>query len=522
MKVLTAQQMQAVDRRAIFEIGIPGVVLMENAGRGVVEAIMARYHAHQPMGAIVLAGKGNNGGDGYVVARLLQDRGWSVTTVVLAERSSIAGDAVVNLNALDKCGGEIVFAPDEKSLQNVLSQLSPTGVLVDALFGTGLSKAVMGHYAQAIAWLNQRCEPVVAVDIPSGVDASTGRLPGECVQAEVTITFAFPKIGQVSYPGAGLVGELVTVDIGIPTIVAEQAAAECELLDDAIAASLLPQRDSDGHKGRFGHLLVVAGSTGKGGAAIMAAQSGLRGGAGLVTLACPQSVQPVLAGQLIEVMTAPLEDFGGEVSLQAYEAIVALCADKQALAIGPGIGLGDEPKALARRLLQDTTLPLVIDADGLSAIEGHLEILARRQGATVLTPHPGEMARLCGVTSEAVQQDRYTLARDFAVEHKVVLVLKGARTLIACPDGQVYVNPCGHAGMASGGMGDVLTGLVGSLLAQGLEAFNAAALAVYLHGFAADRLLGQFGDAGLLATDLMRELPAARRALIWGGRDADC
>jgi NAD(P)H-hydrate epimerase len=273
-------------------------------------------------------------------------------------------------------------------------------------------------------------------------------------------------------------------------------------------------RSSDGHKGTFGHLLVVAGSTGKCGAAVMAAESGLRGGAGLVTLACPHSVQPAIASRLTEVMTVPMADFKGEISLQAFDRLLALAEGKQALAVGPGLGLGEETGALIRRLVNDSDLPMVIDADGLTALCGHLHILDHQTERTiVLTPHPGEMARLTGLSTLEIQADRFSVARDFAVRHRVVLVLKGARTLTASPDGKVYINTTGHAGLASGGMGDVLTGLIGSLLAQGLSALNAAALGVYLHGLAADQLLATFGDAGLLATDVMFEIPAARQAL---------
>lgn len=514
MKALTAAQMREVDRRTIDEIGIPGVVLMENAGRGVAEEIIQRFSPTCAACALILAGKGNNGGDGYVIARHLMNKGWDVKTLVLAEREAIKGDAAVNLFALEKCGGQIDFVSDNDTLKTSFSAINKITVLVDALFGTGLTKPAQGLYLQAIEWLNRQTSPVVAVDISSGVDASTGQLLGTAVNADLTVSFAFAKIGQVSYPGAGLAGELVVVDIGVPEQVAEQTSADCLLIDAAEGKLLLPVRSQNGHKGTFGHLLVVAGSTGKGGAAVMAAESGLRGGAGLVTLACPQSAQPILASQLTEVMTVPLVDFKGELSLQALDDLQALTEGKQALAIGPGLGLGEEVGGLIRRIVQDSDLPMVIDADGLTALCGHMHVFERQtERQLVLTPHPGEMARLTGLSIAEVQADRFTVARDFAVRHRVVLILKGARTLIASPDGRVHVNSSGHAGLASGGMGDVLTGLVGSFLAQGLAALDAATLGVYLHGLAADRLLSTFGDAGLLATDVMCELPAARQAL---------
>lgn len=514
MKVLTAEQMQEIDRKTIDDIGIPGVVLMENAGRSAAAEIIQRFSLTGSPRALILAGKGNNGGDGYVIARHLLNKGWDVQTLVLAERAAIKGDAAVNLLILENCGGRVTFTPSEQGLETSLAELGEFSVLVDALFGTGLAKPVEGLYLKAVEWLNKQSVPVVAVDIPSGIDASTGRVPGAAVNATLTVSFAFPKVGQLSYPGNGLVGELVTVDIGIPEKIAAQASANCLLVDAAEARRWLPVRSSDGHKGTFGHLLVVAGSTGKCGAAVMAAESGLRGGAGLVTLACPHSVQPAIASRLTEVMTVPMADFKGEISLQAFDRLLALAEGKQALAVGPGLGLGEETGALIRRLVNDSDLPMVIDADGLTALCGHLHILDHQtERAIVLTPHPGEMARLTGLSTLEIQADRFSVARDFAVRHRVVLVLKGARTLTASPDGKVYINTTGHAGLASGGMGDVLTGLIGSLLAQGLSALNAAALGVYLHGLAADQLLATFGDAGLLATDVMFEIPAARQAL---------
>lgn len=515
MKVLTAKQMQTLDRRAIDEIGIPGVVLMENAGRIVAEEIISRYSSGNAQYALVLAGKGNNGGDGFVIARHLLDNDWAVLTLVFADAEAIVGDAAVNLNALKNCGGEVLFVTSEEEFDAFADDADDYSVVVDALFGTGLTKMVEGIFLDAIGWINCQVCPVVAVDIPSGIDGSNGRILGDVVNADVTVSFAFPKIGQVSFPGARHVGELVVADIGIPKQLAYETDAECLLIDEQEARLLLPVRSKDGHKGNFGHLLVLAGSTGKCGAAVMAAQAGLRGGAGLVTLACPQSIQPTIAAKVTEVMTAPLTDSSGKVSRQALADLQQLSEGKQALAIGPGIGQRVDVVDLVRSLIQETSLPMIIDADGLNALSDDIEILSAQAGHdVVLTPHPGEMSRLTGLSVAEIQSNRFDVARDFAVAHKVVLVLKGARTLVAAPDGSVHVNTSGHAGMASGGMGDVLTGLIGSLLAQGLPAKDAATLGVFLHGLAADRLLEDFGDAGLLATDVIYELPAARQALL--------
>jgi len=515
MKLLTAAAMQELDRRTITEVGLPGVVLMENAGRGVAETLLARFAELFPGPVLILCGRGNNGGDGFVVARHLREAGWQVSTVLLAERHQVSGDAATMLQVYERCGGAVSVAPDEAALCAALAQAGGWQLAVDALLGTGASRAPDGYLAVAIDWLNRKGLPVVAVDLPSGVDAASGRVPGAAVRAALTVTFAFPKVGLCSYPGAGYAGEIITVPIGMPLSITATAPGDCLLVDGEAARTLLPSRPTDGHKGTFGHLLVVAGALGKSGAAVMTATAGLRAGAGLVTLACPANVQSVAAAQLVEVMTAPLTEVGGAVSLQAMEELLELSSGKQAVALGPGLGTAEESCALMRRFLKETPLPVVVDADGINALAGHPEVLAQRRGRpTVLTPHPGEMARLCAQSASAIQSDRFCTARDFALAHGVVLVLKGARTVTACPDGRVYLNGSGHAGMASGGMGDVLTGLIGGLLAQGMEPGSAAALGVYLHGLAGDRLRLQHGDAGLLATDLLHELPASRQSLL--------
>ncbi|TLM66410.1 MAG: NAD(P)H-hydrate dehydratase [Deltaproteobacteria bacterium] len=515
MRVLTAAAMQELDRRTILEAGIPGAVLMENAGSGVAEVVAQRYAVLHPGPVLVLCGRGNNGGDGFVIARHLRAAGWQVRLVLLAERAAVAGDAAGMLDRFVQAGGEVVEAPDAARLEPVLAAAAGSRLCIDALLGTGFARPPEGVMAAAIAWLNGQPAPVVAVDLPSGVDASSGCIPGVAVRAALTVTFACPKVGLVSYPGAGLAGDLVTVPIGIPAPVAAAAPDEFLLVDADEARALLPPRPADGHKGTFGHLLVVAGSTGKSGAAVMASAAGLRGGAGLVTLACPAGMQAVAAAHLVEVMTAPLPEVAGALSLQAMEELLALSDGKQAVAIGPGLGLNDETAALVRRFLKETPLPVVVDADALNALAAHPEVFACRRGrATVLTPHPGEMARLCGRSVAGIQADRVAAAREFAAAHGVVLVLKGARTVTACPDGRVRINGSGHPGMASGGMGDILTGLIGGLLAQGMTPEAAAALGVYLHGLAGDRLRPLYGDAGLLATDLLRELPIARHSLL--------
>lgn len=514
MNLLTAAQMRELDRAAIEDWQVPGLVLMENAGKATADQIEENFDAIYPGPVTILAGKGNNGGDGYVVARHLTNRGWDVSTLVLAEQSDISGDARVNLDILLKSDAELRFVSDESTLEQELERLPTEGVVVDALLGTGLTSEVRGIFRPAIDWINSTASAVVAVDVPSGIDATTGQVLGTAVLAELTVTFASAKVGQVIYPAVEFVGDLVVADIGIPRKLADQVDIDHMFIDAEAARILLPSRPASGHKGTFGHLLLLAGSTGKSGAAALAAEGGLRAGTGLVTLACPAHLNPVFETKLTEVMTVPLPEVDGMVSMQALPDIERLWQDKSALALGPGLGTGEEVGGLVRRLVRDCPLPLVVDADGLTALVGHLDVLQERSVPTVLTPHPGEMSRLLGCEIASIEADRIGTARAFAKEHGVILVLKGARTIVAEPDGTVFVNGSGNPVLACGGTGDVLTGVIGGLLGQNVPAIAAVLLAVYLHGRAADRLFETLGRAGGLATDLLREIPPTRKEIL--------
>lgn len=524
MKLFTAAAMREADRRTSAEFGISGAVLMESAGRAVAEALLNRYAQRFPGPVVLFCGKGNNGGDGYVVARQLRNRGWQVVIVVLAEEQSLSGDARVNLEILKRLDSEIYFTPELATLEPLLAKLASPSLLVDGLLGTGLTVPVSGLYGRAIEWINAQSAPVIAIDLPSGLDADRGQVLGCAISAELTVALAAAKLGQVLHPGVALCGELVVAEIGIPTLLLEELACG-SLLDREEVRPWLPHRPPAGHKGSFGHLLVVAGSLGKTGAATLTANAALRSGTGLVTVAAPQSAQATLAIKLTEAMTAPLDELDGELALTAAPQLAALWQGKTLLALGPGLGRGAPVGALVRSVVRDCPLPLVIDADGLFALAGKLELLAARPvGTTILTPHPGEMAQLLGLSIAQVEADRVGVARQFAETYGVVLVLKGARTVIAAPDGGLYINPTGHAGLATAGTGDVLTGIIAGLLAQGIAPLAAACAGVWLHGQAANRLLDRFGDAGLLATDLLAEIPAARLDLFdslpSGGRHA--
>ncbi len=508
MRVLTARQMRDLDRQTIERIGLPGLVLMENAGRGCAGRILEAWPGLAGP-VLILCGKGNNGGDGFVVARCLLQAGLEVRVVLLAAREQVGGDAATNLAVWERLGQPVACCGDETALTSFLQRQSPE-LVVDALLGTGLSSEVRGLYRCAIDWINQVPCPVVAVDIPSGVDADNGRVLGCAVRADMTVTFAAAKLGHLLPPGADCCGRLDIVDIGIPAGLEPDPPDRFLWTRREQAQALVPERPRRGHKGTFGHLLVVAGSRGKSGAACLSALSGLRGGCGLATLALPASLQPIAASLRPEIMTEPLADRDGLLTEEAWPALERLLAGKDALALGPGIGRSASSDALVRRLVAGCALPMVIDADALNALAEDLSPLSGAQAVPpVLTPHPGEMARLCGVSVADVLEKGPELARDFARRRKVVLVLKGAPTLVAAPDGTLAINDSGTPCLATAGSGDVLTGLIGALLARGMEPFAAARLGVYLHGLAGELLAAGGAQEGFLAGDVADALPEA-------------
>jgi hydroxyethylthiazole kinase-like uncharacterized protein yjeF len=506
MKLVTAAHMRKLDRRTIEDLGVPSLVLMENAGRSTYQ-ILRREFPEITGPVVVLAGRGNNGGDGFVVARYLVNSGLPVTVFLLASRDQVQGDALVNLKILEGLGVEVEEILGEAQLSAVVHHMSRAGLVVDALLGTGLNSPVRGLLAQVIAKVNQVRPPVVAVDIPSGLSADTGEPLGAAVKAAVTVTYGFPKIGQIVPPGRDLVGRLWQVDISIPPSFVQDIATELAEATDMRA--LLPPRPFGSHKGTFGHLVVVAGGEGKTGAATLSAEGALRTGAGLVTSAVPASLNDILEVKLTEAMTLPLPEAKGARALGegALAPLQDFLADKTAAALGPGLGTHPETRELVRVLVRDCPLPMVVDADGLNCLAGHLEVLKTAAGQRILTPHPGEMARLLGTTPKEVQSRRLDTAREVATAHGVWVVLKGAQTVVADPEGNVSLNPTGNPVLASGGTGDVLTGIIGGFLAQRVSPWDAARLGVYLHGLAADYLAEVVGPRGHVAGDLVACLP---------------
>ncbi|HDS16456.1 MAG TPA: NAD(P)H-hydrate dehydratase [Proteobacteria bacterium] len=510
IKLLPAARMRALDERAIHEIGIPGVVLMEQAGRGAARLIEAAGWLQSfDDQVLLLAGKGNNGGDALVVARVLLLAGYRrLRVLLLAAAAAVGGDAKINLEAFRRLGGRVDEITDTQAWRARSGLFENSRLLVDGLLGTGLNSEVGGLYAEAIAAGNAFSGPVLALDMPSGLHADSGRPLGRALRATVTATFGFGKPGLFIYPGREYAGRVEIVDIGIPRIWAAAEPEAVTLLTAAYVGKLLPEPEENGHKGRRGHLLTLAGGPGKSGAGLLAAGAGLHCGCGLSTLALPATVAARLEGLNPALMLEALpEDAAGFPTPLPPARLERLVRGKSALAMGPGLGLGDEAAVLLAGLLRQSPLPAVLDADALTLLARSPEILPPARPRTILTPHPGEAARLLGSSASAVQNNRLAAVRELAAKFGLVVVLKGAGTLIAEAGGGLAVNRSGNHLLATAGAGDLLTGMIGAFLAQGLSARAAAEAGVFLHGKIADELLAAGRHGGVTACELARALP---------------
>lgn len=515
MQLATAEQMRACDRIAIGKFGIPGAVLMENAGHGTVERMARRYGPLSGKVISIFVGPGNNGGDGLVIARHLYRRGARPQVLLLVAGESLRGDAGFNLKAVQELPIPVIAVLSEADLRGVESELAKSDLVVDAIFGTGLTREVSGYFAEAIRRINGFSCPVVAVDVPSGLNSDTGEALGLAVRAQFTCTYGLAKPGIVIEPGRAMAGVVKVIDIGIPPEAVHQAGVAMELLEGQEVVGWLPRRRAADHKGTHGHLLVVAGSAGKTGAALLAAHGALRSGVGLVSLSVPASLNPIFETALPEAMTIPLPASTTAPTIADHQVVAEALVRKQAVVLGPGLGTAADTALLVKRLYREVALPMVVDADALNILASEPALLATYLAPRIFTPHSGEMARLLGVTTTTVQQDRRGSAQALAREHGVWVVLKGSGTVIAAPDGALAINPTGNPGMAAGGMGDVLAGLIGGLLCQGLAPWQAACLGVYVHGLAGDLLAGELGvQFGFLASELAAALPRAFRQLL--------
>ena len=515
MRVLNTAQMREADRRTIHEIGIPSIVLMENAGRQAVAAMEAAFEDLAASRVAVLCGRGNNGGDGFVVARTLIQRGVETSVFLIGSVSEVQGDARTNIEVLGRIGLTVVEITSAQDWELHFSEISECDVLVDAMLGTGFRGTLTGLLQTVVADVNGLGVPVVAIDLPTGLSADVAEMEGDAIEATMTVTLAAPKIPLVFPPAESHAGDLVIADIGIPhPVIEELDGPYLELLTRERMRGIVPARASDSHKGDFGRVLIVAGSRGRTGAAHLAALGALRSGAGLVTVATPRDCLPIIASMGPEYMTEPLDETpSGGIDFASLDRLFELDAD--VIAVGPGIGRDPATAAFVHGLLERAGVPVVLDADALNAFSGDPDRLVGRDGVDVIvTPHPGEMARLLGIPIEAVQSDRLEHARRFAASHRLHVVLKGHRTVIAGPDGRTFVNLTGNAGMATGGTGDLLTGMIAAWVAQLLDAEAACKLAVYLHGTAGDLAEADEGEAALIATDVAGRLGDAVLELI--------
>jgi ADP-dependent NAD(P)H-hydrate dehydratase / NAD(P)H-hydrate epimerase len=519
MKALTAAEMREVDRLTTERYGTPGITLMENAGRSVAEFIQERFTGLDRREIAVLCGKGNNGGDGLVAARHLMGMGAKPKVYLFADPGEMQGEAGISLGRWPQASGELHVVLGADKMQAAKAAVASADIIVDALLGTGVRGPVEGLLREAIEAVNGRKpgQSVVAVDIPSGLIADTGEALGAAVEANYTVTFTAPKVGMLLGSAAAYVGELVVRTIGSPAeLIEEVGKGKIRWSEAQEFAEFGLARRPEGHKGDYGHALIVAGSVGKSGAAVMASWAALRAGAGLVTVATPEPVLPIVAAHTPEVMTEPLPaTAAGSISLHSFDGnrFDAIVKGKRALGIGPGLGTQDQTQEFIRTVVRKRSVPVVLDADGLNAFAGRASELKSTGGMLALTPHPGEMARLAGGTIPEVQARRVDVARKAAADWNVFLILKGHQTVIAAPDGFAYVNSTGNPGMGTGGTGDVLTGMLAGLTAQyGTDHWQRLlAFGVYLHGLAGDLAYAEYGEAPLMATDLIRFLPRAYR-----------
>lgn len=512
MKLVLAEEMRALDMAAEEELGIPGLLLMENAGRAVADAAGDMLKKCAGKIVIVMAGKGNNGGDGFGAARWLMNRGAQVTVILSCAQEDLSGSAADELQFYLAGGGVVQDNIAAEQLPSVQDLLASADLIIDALLGTGFAGELRGIIRDLCQLINMSGRPVLAVDIPTGVNADDGSAGIDAVRAAATVTMALPKPGLCLYPGRACVGKLTVADIGMPASMLRKAPAPGQLSTDTLVAALLPERPATMHKGSAGRVLVVAGSLGYTGAAALCSTACVKAGAGLVTLLTPVSGRTILAVKLTETMVQALPEMEpGKLAAGATLQILEAAAKRDVLAIGPGLGTSESTSAVIRQVLDSVHVPVIIDADALTALAEHTEMLATMQAPKVLTPHPGELARLLKISATEVEAHRIKVALSCAKAWQAVLVLKGVPTVIACPDGRYYLNPTGNASMATGGSGDVLTGIIAALTGQGLSVEKAAVAGVYLHGAAGD--LAAKNKVGLAAGEIAAAFPEARYLL---------
>ncbi|MDW7998255.1 MAG: NAD(P)H-hydrate dehydratase [Thermodesulfovibrio sp.] len=500
MKVVTSNEMAEIDRKTINYYGLSSVVLMERAALSVAKHALKL----SPKNVIILAGPGNNGGDGIACGRIIKDKVKTVKVFQLFSEEKLSEDCKLQLKIAKKFGVPIVVGYPEND------EIDQADTVIDAIFGTGLKRKIEGKTAEFIDRLNSFRKFTVAVDIPSGVSSDTGEILGTALKADMTVTFGLPKRGHLLYPGKDYTGELIIEDIGFPKELTESENLNISLIERDFVRSLVPPRPKYSHKTRYGHVLVVAGSTGKTGAAVMTAKAAMRTGSGLVTMAIPASLKFIFQSKVLEEMVLPLPCTVNTLSKEALPEIMDFVKEKaNSVAFGPGVGVNEDVEIILRELILNCPHPIVIDADGITVLSRILNVVKDSKSEIILTPHPGELSRLINISVKEIEKQRIDIAQKVAKDFNVVVVLKGVPTVIAEPQGRAYLNTTGNPGMATGGSGDVLTGIIASLIGQGLSPFYASLLGVYLHGLSGDIASRKKGFHGLIAGDIIEALPEA-------------
>lgn len=508
MKIADSKQMRNIDREACELYGIPGILLMENAAIKLCRRIVNTGRVDD--GSIcIVCGKGNNGGDGFAASRHLSSMNKDVILYLAGREDGLKGDARVNFNIARNMGIKIKYVTDEKDIDGLAQDISRCSMVIDGLFGTGIRGDIEGLYKDIISTINTYAPFVVSIDIPSGIDGDTGRVMGAAVRANMTVTFELPKRGLFLYPGAEYCGNVFVEGISIPKDVIERQDIHVNLITREDIKCLFPERRSDTNKGTYGRACIIAGSKNMMGAAAMCGMSALKSGAGLVELDVPECIRPMVAPMVVESIVRGFEDEEGVLSYNCADELIQTLKKASSFAMGPGISKSGSLLKLIERVIEDVKIPGVIDADGLNMLSENIELLHRSKCTMVVTPHPGEMARLIGKDISTVQSDRIGCAREFSTKYKVVTVLKGANTVIGSPEGEIFINSTGNPGMAKGGSGDVLTGMIASFMAQGMEPIDAAVAGVYIHGLSGDIASASLGQYGMKAGDIIECIPQA-------------
>ncbi len=505
MKLVTPKQMRDIDNEAIKDLAIPGVVLMENAGRGCTDEMEARFGPLSSKKIVILCGRGNNGGDGFVIARHCLNRGASVSVFLLGRKEDVSKDAKINLDILLRMGFGVTEVEKKKDIPHLRGALSEGYLVVDAIFGTGFKGKVLGITKEVIEVLNSSNLPVISIDIPSGMSGDDGSVGNVCVRANLTCTMCLPKRGLYLYPGRLFAGEIKVIDIGVPSQIFKDIPVE--LTETTTLKKFIPGRPPYGHKGIFGRVLILAGSPGMTGAAALSSLSALRTGAGLVYLGIPESLNHILEQKATEVVTIPLPETSKNTISPSAIGVLEKYPKPDVVVIGPGMGIHEETGEFIIKVMDKTDVPILIDADGLNNLK-EKDIVGVKKKHLILTPHPGELSRLIGTRTEDINRNRIDIAISLSKKWRVTLVLKGAPTVIASND-RCYVNTTGSSALATAGSGDVLTGIIAGLCAQGMETFSASALGVYIHGLSGDISAREKTEYGVIAGDVMENIPRA-------------